>query len=89
MSKALQQLWVRRTEVGFIAVVLITSALLLTFVITAHDTQSFAKVALALPAVVFALLAPAGLILDRLRPQKLVYPPETFLASIHGRSPPA
>ena len=89
MSKALQQLWVRRCEVGFIAVVLITSALLLTFVITAHDAQSFAKIALALPAVVFALLAPAGLTLDRLRPQTLAYPPEPFFPSIHGRSPPA
>lgn len=89
MSKALQQLWVRRCEVGFVAVALITSALLLTFVITAHDAQSFAKVALALPAVVFALLAPVGLTLDRLHPPRLACPPEPFFPSIHGRSPPA
>lgn len=89
MSKAFQQLWVRRCEVGFIAVVLITSALLLTFVITAHDAQTFAKVALALPAVVFALLAPADLTLDRVHPQRLVCALDSFLPSFQGRSPPA
>jgi len=89
MSKAFQQLWVRRCEVGFIAVVLITSALILTFVIAAHDAQTFAKVALALPAVVFALLALASLTLDTLHPQRLVRPVDSFLASFQGRSPPA
>ncbi|HEX2666624.1 MAG TPA: hypothetical protein VHM93_27600 [Candidatus Acidoferrum sp.] len=89
MSKAFQQLWVRRCEVGFIAVVLITSALFLTFVITAHDAQTFSKVALALPAVVFALLVPADLTLDRLHPQRLVCPLDSFLPSFQGRSPPA
>ena len=89
MTKALQQLWVRRCEVGLIAVVLITSALLLTFVIAAHDAQGFAKVALALPAAVLALLAPDSLTFDRLRHEKLVCPPETFLPTTQGRSPPA
>lgn len=89
MSKAFQQLWVRRCEVGFIAVVLITSALLLTFVITAHDAQTFAKVALALPAIVFALLAPASLTLDLLHPERFVCPLDSFVPSFHGRSPPA
>lgn len=88
MSKAFQQLWVRRCEVGFIAVVLITSALLLTFVITAHGAQTFAKVALALPAIAFALLAPAGLTL-LLHPERCACPLDSFVPSFHGRSPPA
>lgn len=89
MSKSFQQLWVRRCEVGFIAVVLITSALLLTLVITAHDWQTFAKVALALPGLVFALLVPVGLTLDRLHPQRFVRLLDSFVPSFHGRSPPA
>lgn len=89
MSKALQQLWVRRCEVGIVAVVLVTSALLLTFVIAAHDAQGFAKVALALPAAVFALLAPASPTFDWLRPETLVCPPELFRPTALGRSPPA
>lgn len=88
MSKAFQQVWVRRCGVGFIAVVLITSALLLTFVITAHDAQTFAKVALALPPIVFALLAPTGLTL-LLHPERFVCPLDSFVPSFHGRSPPA
>lgn len=89
MSKAFQQLWVRRCEVGLIAVVLITSALLLTLVITAHDGQTSAKVALALPGLVFALLVPVGLTLDRLHPQRSVRLLDSFLPSFQGRSPPA
>jgi hypothetical protein len=89
MSKALQQLWVRRCEVGIVAVVLITSALLLTFVITAHDAQSLAKVALELPGTFFALLTTASLTFDYLLPERLVFPLEPFLAIAHGRSPPA
>lgn len=89
MTKALQQLWVRRCEVGFVAVVLITSALLLTFVITAHDAQTFAKVALELPGAFFALLAPANLTFDYPPPERLVLPLEPFLATTRGRSPPA
>lgn len=89
MSKALRQLWVRRCEVGFVAVVLITSALLLTFVITAHNAQGFAKVALELPGAFFALLTPAVLAFDYLRLERLVSPVEPLLARTYGRSPPA
>ena len=89
MSKALQQLWVRRCEVGFVAVVLITSALLLTFVITAHDAHGLAKVSLELPGAFFALLAPLSLTFHYLLPERLVFPLEPFLATTHGRSPPA
>jgi hypothetical protein len=89
MSKVLQQIWVRRCEVGVIAVVLITSALLLTFVITTHNAEGFAKVALALPAAVFALLTPTTLPFDWLRPENLVRHLESFSPTILGRSPPA
>ena len=89
MSKVFQQLWVRRCEVGFVAVVLITSALLLTFVITAHDAQGLAKVALELPGAFFALLTPTSLAFDYPPPERLVFPLEPLLAAAHGRSPPA
>jgi len=89
MSKALQQLWVRRCEVGFVAVVLITSALLLTFVVTAHDGQGFAKVALELPGAFFALLTSTSLTFDYPPPERPFLPLEPFLATAQGRSPPA
>jgi len=89
MSKALQQLWVRRCEVGFVAVVLITSALLLTFVITAHDAQGCGKVVLELPGAFFALLTSTSLTFDYLPPERPVFPLKPFLATVHGRSPPA
>jgi len=89
MPKVLQQIWVRRCEIGLIAVVLITSALLLTFVITTHNAQGFAKVALALPAAVFALLTPTTLTFDWLRPDDLVRHLQSFLPTVLARSPPA
>lgn len=89
MSKVLQQIWVRRSEIGVIAAVLITSALLLTFVITTHNAEGFAKVALALPAAVFALLTPTTPPFDWLRPEDLVRHRESFLPTVLGRSPPA
>jgi hypothetical protein len=89
MSKVLQQIWVRRCEIGVLAVVLITSALLLTFVITTHNAEAFAKVALALPAAAFALLTPTTLPFDWLRPEDLVRHLESFLPTVLGRSPPA
>lgn len=89
MSNALQQLWVSRREIGLIVVVLVTAALLLTFVITAHAAQEIAKVALALPAGVFALLKPTNLFFDWLEPERLACPLESFLPTVHGRSPPS
>ena len=88
MSKAFQQLWVRRCEVGFIAVALISSVLLLTFVIAAHDAQAVAKVALALPAAAFALLTPSSPTFDWLRSERLACPTELFRLPVLGRSPP-
>lgn len=89
MSNALQQLWVSRREIGLIVVVLVTAALLLTFVITAHAAQGIAKVALALPAGVFALLKPTNLLFDWLEQERLACPLESFLPTVHGRSPPS
>jgi hypothetical protein len=75
--------------VGLVAVVHITSALLLTFVTTAQHAQGLAKVALELPGAFFALLTPAALAFDYQAPEKPASPAGPSLATTHGRSPPA
>ena len=89
MTKALQRLWVRRCDFGLIAVVLVTSALLLTFVIAVPDAPGCGHVALSLPATVFALLTPAGVSFNPLQCEEPLRATERFLPAISRRGPPA
>ena len=58
MPRTVQQPWIRRCDFGLIVVTVITSALLLAFVIAIPDAHGLGHVTLALPVVIFLLLTP-------------------------------